>query len=144
MDPKYKYGIHVIIFVYLSFIFIDKNRNYLDDDKRELKNPFNNLFYLLIYLYLWFSIYLGIKFGLPTFGLMILPLIIFFIVLISLLDKIDKIGVGPPLALISIFFGGLMYAKLPIDEFRNSSNVERVVHALIIFITALMLRQILI
>ena len=65
MDPKYKYGIiHVIIFVYLIIIFIDKNRNYFDDDKRELKNPFNNLFYLLIYLYLWFSIYLGIKFGL--------------------------------------------------------------------------------
>lgn len=140
MDPEYKYGIiHAIIFVYLSIIFVDKNWNYFDEDKRELKNPFNNLFYLFIYLYLWFSIHLGIKFGLPTFGLMILSLIIFFIVLIYLLDEIDKIGVGPPLALISIFFGGLMYAKLPIDEFRNSSNVDKFFHAFIITITALII-----
>ena len=73
MDPKYKYGIiHGIIFIYLIFIFTLENWNYFDDDKRELKNPFNNLFYLLIYLYLWFSIHLGFMFGWTTFGLMIL------------------------------------------------------------------------
>ena len=136
MDPKYRFAIHGIILIYLIIIFIQENWNYFDDDKRELKNPFNNLFYLLIYLYLWFSIYLGIKFGLPTFGLMTGILILFLILLIYVLNRT---GMGPPLALISIFFGGLMYTKLPIDEFKNSSNVERVVHALIIVVSGLMI-----
>ena len=70
---------------------------------------------------------------------MMLALTAFFILLIYLLDKIDQTGVGPLLALISIFFSGFMYAKLPIDEFRNSSNVERFAHALIIIISGLMI-----
>jgi hypothetical protein len=38
-----------------------------------------------------------------------------------------------------MFISGLMYKKLPIDEFKNSTNIEKVVHAVIIIISGLII-----
>lgn len=125
---------NLIFFIYFIIAIIYQNSNYLDEDKdkREFKNPFNNLFYLFIYLYLWFAINLGWK----IFGIMTGILVLFLILLIYVLNRT---GIGPPLAIIVMFMSGLMYNKIPIDEFKNSSNVEKVVQALILIISGLMI-----
>ena len=131
MDPKYRFGINAFIILHLIYITSDQNNDYFEKDK-EFENPFNNYFYFFIYLYLWFAANLGWK----IFGIMLGILVLFLILLIYVLNRT---GMGPPLAIIVMFMSGLMYQKLPIDEFKNSSNVEKVVHALIIIISGLMI-----
>ncbi len=146
MDPKYRFAINVFIILHLIYItYVENEDSYFKNNRatfsKNFYNPFSknkedeekhNFFYLFIYLYLWFAVNMGWK----IFGIMTGILVLFLILLIYILNRT---GMGPPLALISIFFGGLMYTKLPIDEFKNSSNVERVVHALIIVVSGLMI-----
>ena len=131
MDPKYRFAINVFIILHLIYITYEKNIGYFDENK-EFQNPFHNLFYLFAYLYLWLAANLGWK----MFGIMVGILVLFLILLIYVLNRT---GMGPPLAIIVMFFTGFMYKKLPIDEFKNSSNVEKIVHALIVIISGLMI-----
>lgn len=135
MDPKYRFGINAFIILHLIYITYEKNIGYFDQadkEDKEFENPFNNYFYLFIYLYLWLAINLGWK----IFGIMVGILVLFLMLLIYTLNRT---GMGPPLAIIVMFLSGFMYQKIPIDEFKNSSNVEKVVHALIIIISGLMI-----
>ena len=149
MDPKYRFGINTLIILHLIYItYAENNKNsesYFQKRgatfSKDFYNPFSNnktdeekhnFFYLFIYLYLWFAINLGWK----IFGVMLGILVLFLILLVYVLNRT---GMGPPLAIIVMFMSGLMYNKIPIDEFKNSSNVEKVVQALILIISGLMI-----
>jgi len=123
---------NVIFFSYFVVILGIKNyHNYNnDDDERELiLNPLNNYFYLFIYLYLWLAVNYKWK---P----MLIALVVFLFVLI-LVSNIT--GMGPPLGVTILFLIMLMYQKVPIDEFKNSSNIEKFVHFIVVFVSLLMI-----
>ena len=75
---------------------------------------------------------LGKNFGI--FMGMFLALIMLSLLLVLFSDNLNSI-----ITILTIFMIGFFYTKVPIDEFKNSSNIEKVVHAVIIIVSALLI-----
>lgn len=140
MTPITRFVINLFIFLFVIVITYTTNKTYFEDllsDKDVKKkttfiNPLGNFLYTFMFVYLW----VGINLGWIVFGIMSGFLTLFFMLLIFTLNRT---GMGPPLAIISMFILGLSYIKLPVDEFKNSSNIEKVVHAVTLIVSGLMI-----
>jgi len=92
-----------------------------------------------IYVFYWGILFITSIISVLTknFGLfmgMFLVLFMLSLLLVFFSDNLNSI-----FTILTIFMIGFLYTKVPIDEFKNSSNIERVVHAVIIIVSALMI-----
>ena len=92
-----------------------------------------------IYTFYWGILFITsiISIFAKNFGIfmgMFFALIMLSLLLIFFSDNLNSI-----FTILTIFMIGFLYTKVPIDEFKNSSNIEKVVHAVIIIVSALMI-----
>ena len=127
-------------FIYVGYlVFGDPDPSDNNSFNKEISLFPNGILYVYVYYLLYLLYYivwtrnLGMNFlkNLLLFGALC-------VILIGILVFLDSHSWIPGTTLlISVMY--LFYTKVPIEEFKNSSNIERIVHGVVLFITILMI-----